>query len=202
MDATPCSDQAPYGPAVEETRYGLTIWLHPACAAMPPMSSAAFGGLTDDICKNGMQLPVLLTEYGGHDNVIVDGRNRAFAAALLASRAEYKLASIHDLQMHGLVKTEHVDADKVTPQLEIHATAIRIANLKNEPLLDSQPPVSGKSVGYFVSGPWRTCAARSSLTHLRRSVVPDGSCSCVRLPNRIGKALNVGFAGSLGNGQQ
>jgi ParB-like chromosome segregation protein Spo0J len=66
--------------------------MHEVCAAWPEMTTAELRDLADDIVKNGLHDPIMLTP----DGKLLDGRNRAEACAVAGIEITSSMTAVYD----------------------------------------------------------------------------------------------------------
>ncbi len=67
--------------------------VHPAAEAFPMLPDDELQALADDIKKNGLLLPIIVS----HDDLIIDGRNRRRACELAGVKPRYETRLVQDV---------------------------------------------------------------------------------------------------------
>ena len=113
-----------YGPPMEVTKHGVTALFHPAVLELPEFSKEQFDQLVRSIRALGMLHPIETAMYQ-HERVIVSGRHRLWAYAVVQQGYGKQVKTLADLPEHYVDTYSQGPCDDLTPQQVLGRDVVR-----------------------------------------------------------------------------
>jgi ParB-like chromosome segregation protein Spo0J len=182
--------------------------IHPAANLIPPLSSEEFKDLTDDIKKNGLQVPVTLFADDNGNRSLLDGRHRLDALEL-AGRDNLP----DNLKVSEFTYLEKgIDPYAYVISTNIHRRHLTLTTEQKRTLiaklLKATPGKSNRQIGDIVKADHKTVGEvrkegerTGEIPQLKKTTGKDGKTRTTRPAQRKGRQERAASSAGPGDGQ-